>query len=41
MSSADRALTSACNYLAHHPRLTAALLCASILLAGQLDRTLP
>lgn len=41
MGQADHALDRAANFLATHPRLTAALLVALILVAGQLDRTLP
>ena len=41
MTSADRALDSACNWLANHPRLTAIALSALIVLACQLDRYLP
>ncbi len=41
LSRADEALSSICNLLALHPRIACALLCALILLAGQLDTRLP
>ncbi len=41
MTSADRALDSACNFLCHHPRITCAALLGLIELACQLDRYLP
>lgn len=41
MSAADRALDRACEWLAEHPRITCALLCASIYLAFLADRVLP
>lgn len=39
--SPDRALDAAANFLATHPRLTCALLCLSIWVACQLDRSMP
>lgn len=41
MTSADRALDLAANYLADHPRITCAALLGLIELACQLDRYLP
>lgn len=41
LSCADEALSSFCNVLALHPRIACAMLCALILLAGQLDWYLP
>jgi hypothetical protein len=41
MRSADLALTRACDWLARNPRLTCALICASIYLAFLADRVLP
>lgn len=41
MNPADRALDAATNFLALHPRWTCALLCALILVAGQMDGRLP
>nr|DAH84819.1 MAG TPA: hypothetical protein [Caudoviricetes sp.] len=41
MSSADRALDAAANYLALHPRITCAALLLMFELAGQLDWYLP
>jgi hypothetical protein len=40
-SEMDAALTNATNWLADHPWSTCALLCAMILIAGNLDRVLP
>lgn len=33
----DAALTSACNYLCHHPRIACALVCALILVGFALE----
>lgn len=37
MRTADALLNNACNWLALHPRVTCAALCALILVAGQMD----
>lgn len=41
MRAADNAMDAAANWLANHPRWTAALLIALILVAGQMDGRLP
>lgn len=37
MCNADRALDTATNWLAYHPRLTCALLCSGILIVFWMD----